>query len=517
MAWVEDRTRKTMTWLDCYGLYREAGVNQFKTIDGLDSDSAFVLGAQQDMEAGADAARAERVATTQYVGDALMAIGAIVLAASSETIAGAVIGALLLAVGAILSFFADIWDVECDKYHCGGYERDSKTRRKIYRAHIRTLVGVYLPDASEYDGKGDCSCNHKSHHCRIVQYLHDGLVMRGQNWDVIEGAPSDSGEVRGVNASVTEGDTKYCTEHWRQHAAAKPLDESGNEIPVGGGVGYQQFQEQLEYVRRTGDWSGGPTASGDLVERTPENFRNPWSSPWTNPEESYYYRAWKVRAILYWMMGHDDLYENILCRTMECMEETLEETSSAGNDNEFNQKRRRGSRWYSSLVWMMRDIWTMGQYLVENGETPTKGWETFGQVLRVSGVSSETEATLTEMAHGKEYAEEEVPFPWTPLFKRISFWQMRTILQNMKPHFPWIPGISPTGGEPYGEAAREKSAVLAPMLMPIREPIIFSMGMKPIPAKLGSGGIRWGVVGLGVGATVIGSYAIYKLLAPKEE
>jgi hypothetical protein len=483
MAWTKERTRKTMTWLDCYGLYREAGVNQFMTQELVDGDSEFVLVAQQDMEAGADAARASQVATTEYVGDALMAIGLAVVGVTGASGWGAIVGAVIAAVGAIVKWLVTLFFVECDKYHCGGYKRNTTTRRKTYRAHVRSLVGVYVPDSWEYRSEKNCYCNHKSHHCRFVQYMHDGLIIRGQDWDHVEGAPSESGEVRGANALVTGGGSKNCHEHWRKHDKARPLNESGGEIPVG--------KEKKK--------------------------------PWECAENSYYYRAWKVRSILKWITGPSDGYhkgdrsENILCRTMECMEETLEKTSSAGNDSAFNQKRRRGSRWYASIVWMQRDIWELGQHLVSSGKTPAEGWTRLGSYFQESGCSEKALDTIREMAAGKVYTPEELPFPWTPLFAHIDFWQMRKILIAMKPAFPWIRDKKPEGGEPYGEEARERSAVLAPMLIPVREPIMFRIGMKPIPAKLGSTGPGWGTIALGTSATLIGAYAIYKLMAPSEE
>jgi len=47
-----------------------------------------------------------------------------------------------------------------------------------------------------------------------------------------------------------------------------------------------------------------------------------------------------------------------------------------------NQKRRRGSRWYASIVWMMRDIWEMGQFMISEARTPAEGWQKFGHVLQ---------------------------------------------------------------------------------------------------------------------------------------
>jgi hypothetical protein len=317
--------------------------------------------------------------------------------------------------------------------------------------------------------------------------MHDGLIMRGQDWDRVDEIPSESGEVRGANALVLSGGSKGCHEYWRQHDDAKPLDKNGKDIPIGGG----------------------------------DNGRLPSQEPWKNAENSYYYRGWKVRSILEWITGPTDGFhkgdrsENILCRTMECMEEVIENTSSANGDSGFNQKRRRGSRWYSSIVWMQRDIWEMAQNLIENARTPAEGWTKFGQILQEAGCHSKTLDVIRDMAAGKTYTPEELPFPWTPLFERISFWQMREILILMKPHFPWGYKKAPSGGEPTGEA-RERSAVLAPMLMQVREPMIFRYGLKPVPAKLGSRGPGLGTIALGTGAALIGAYASYKLMAPSE-
>lgn len=479
-----------MTWLDCYGLYREAGVNQFNTVKSLDENAAFVLSSQEDMEAGADAKDAETEAIIETVGGVLVAVGGLIVAVAGESVVGAVIGVLVAAVGFILSSFADWLTVECDKYHCGGHDRNTNARRRNYRRHVRALIGIYVPDERAWNPKDDCSCSRERHKCSFVRYFHDGLFMRGEDWGSIADSPANSGEIRGVNALVSSGQTNRCTETWRRRASTMPLDESDRELPVG----------------------GEPKPAGGYD-------RSPWDEPWKNDKESYYYRSWKVRAILEWMTGPGSSinHPNILCRSMECMEETLLNTSSAAGDSSFNQKRRRGSRWYSSLVWMMQDIWALGQDIVEHAEKPTDGWNTFGEVLRQSGVNKATLDTLTEMAYGKEYTPEELPFPWTPLFEQITFWQMRTILGKLQQYVPWVPDVPSSGGMPVGEAARERSPIFAPAMIPIREPVIFSQGMQPIPAKFGSRGIGWGTVALGLGAAAIGSYAIYKVLAPSEE
>jgi len=465
-------TTRTITWLDTYGLYREAGINQYLTQEQLDGNSEFVIAAQGDVTSAADAKRQENIAATQYVGDALMGVGLTVMAAASESVVGLVVGALVAAVGAILSFFAEWFNPECDKYHCQGYDRNTNTKKKVYRAHIRGLVGAYLPDAREVTAGGDCSCSYTRgprgmHKCTFVRYMHDGLVMRGEDWGQVAARPSDSGEVRGVNAGIRKGGTKNCTRHWYNKENAVPLRPDGRPIKAG-------------------------------------SEKNPWE----NPEDTYYFRAWRVYKVLRWMQGRDDTYSNILCRTMECMEEVLQNTSSAGGDSSFNQKRRRGSRWYASIVWMMRDIWEAGQKL---------GWKKFGEVLDQAGCGKRTAQNFQDMASGKKYDPKELPFPWWPLFKSIPFERMIEILIVLKDYFPYEYRRLPIGPEPVGENARAQSAVLKPMLTPIREPIIFSVDMQPIPTKLGWLGPSWWVVGLGVGAAAVGGYALYKVLAPEDD
>jgi len=247
--------------------------------------------------------------------------------------------------------------------------------------------------------------------------------------------------------------------------------------------------------------------------------REPWKKPWANGEQTYYYRAWRVQKVLYWIIGKDKKYKgiefidsNILCRTMKCMEETIRETSSIEDDSAFNQKRRRGSRWYASIVWMMTDIFNAGQHLIAQAKTPEEGWTLFGQILKDSGCNNYTLNVLRDMAKGKKYKQDAVPWPFFPLMREVTFTQMREILMNLKPYFPYE-YKAPVVPQPEGEKARSSM----PIIVPVTTPISFNRMMQPIPEKLDSPGPGWGTILLGLGAAAIGTYALYKALAPAEK
>lgn len=544
MGWLRERTRNTMTWLECYGIYREAGVNQYMTQEALDGNSEFVLSSQTDMQAGADTARAEQVAATQYAGEVLMAVGAIVLVAAGESIAGAVIGALVLAVGAILTFFADLFYVECDKYHCTGHDRNTATRINRYKEHVKAMVGVQGEDERSWDHKDDCGCDKRGHQCLFVKYMHDGLVIEGIDWDVIEGEPTTCGVIRGANAiPCKDRDTvdMLCAEFWRVKGNSTPLNpRTQKRIPRGGDnwpelfVGRKYEPRPVSKYAKENNLSARTSHKDVFVHEAKQNaelltkrysekqieemveknkIRPFYKEMWRNKKNTYYFRAWRVQQVLYWMTGDQFIYNNILCRTMKCMEEVFAYTVAVGDDSGFDQRRRRGSRWYASIVWMMRDIWRAGQHLIRQARTREEGWTQFGQILQDSGASENALNELRKMAKGQKYTPRQTPWPFWPLMQYISFTTMREILINLKPHFPYVYQKPPGLPEPQGEEARSRMLINVPVL----EPIAFDSDMQPIPAKMSSARPGLGTIMLGLGAAAVGTYALYKLLAPAEE
>lgn len=455
MAFTKDRTKKTLTWLDFYGLCREAGMSPFATQQYMDEGSDTVNGAMAEMAANAGAEDAESEAVTDAVGDAMMAIGAGIVAVAGESVIGAVVGIVIAAIGAIVKWFAKLFYVECDKYHCGGYDRNTKTRRRRYAQHQQALVGVNLTRASKSatDAESNCRCKLRSHECSFIRYMHDGLMVNGIDLDQTDAQPTTAGRVRGVNG-YGRGYNEGCERYWRDHADYKPLKEDGNAISTGSR-----------------------------------------SDPWENSIDSYYGRSFRVHAVLWWMQEH------ILCRTMECMEDVLLNTTSVEGDSSGNQKRRRGSRWYASIVWMMNDVWETGKKL---------GWSEFERLSREVGANDTVIADLHKMRDGHVYPPEQMPFQWWPFLYHFSWWQLRDLLIKMKPLFPYEPPVGQAA--PEGEEARVRTVTLAPMLIPIRTAVKFNRNMQPVPAHVGPRGPGLGTIAFGAGAAAIGAFAVYKLV-----
>ena len=315
--------------------------------------------------------------------------------------------------------------------------------------------------------------------------MHDGLIFRGQDWGTIKKDPSSlepqvgdnkrealSGAVRGVNALRTGGQEQQATERLAT-------------------------LEKWQWMNQDG--------SRDIEHGSNRK------KPWLNKENTLYHRAWRVQAILKWMAGSPgDLRENLLCRTMECMEEVLEETQAAGGEDSGSQKRRRGSRWYASIIHMMQDIYEEGKKLGVD--------KFYGIFIATCGFveNGPQSKRFKEMfIEGKEFSPEKAPWPWYPLFENVSFENMRKLLLRLRSELVYdMPSVGPL---PVGEVARARDPRVRGLMVPVREPIIFSIDMMPIPAKLGRRGPSWPVIGLGVGAAAIGAYAIYKLLEPQEE
>ena len=454
-SFVHKETTQTLAWLDFYGVLRESGANAFNTQKFLDQGGDALAGAIATMSASAGADDAERVQQAETAGEVIMGLGT---AALVIPVVGEILGAILIACGAIITFLAKYFVIECDKYHCEGYDQKTETQRNIYKSHQRTLVGVFIPDSWELHAESDCSCNHNYHHCSFIRYMHDGLVIDGIEYaTATEGSKTKVGRVRGANG-IASGGNAGCVEFWRNHAASKPLNASGADIP-----------------------KGSHTSAEDAYK---------------NDRNDYYYRAWKVRHILSWMQ------KNVLCRTMECMEKVLLNTSKTPDDSEFNQKRRRGSRWYLSIVLMMKDVWQYGQRI---------GWAKVEEILKKVGASAEALDALKKMKRGDASEQKDIPWEWWPLTSKLTFNQLRAALIEMKPLFPYEPNI--TKAMPEGQAAREQSMALKPLMLPIRTAIMYGGDMKPVPAKTGSRGPGAGTIAIGVGAALVGGYAIYKIVS----
>lgn len=456
---VQKETTQTLMWLEFYGALREAQYNAFEAQKFLDSGGDVLNGSLSEMDAAAGADDQKNVKTAETCGEVIMGLGA---AAALIPVVGDILGVVLAACGAIIKFFAKYFVIECDKYHCGGFDRKTSHQRDEYKEHQQTLVGVHIPstwDSYKFQTKDDCSCDYEYNHCSFIRYMHDGIISEGIEYGVLRGSPTRFGRVRGVNA-IASGRNKGCVEYWRNKSEAMPLGDDGKPISKG--------------------------------EHTDP------AKAYLNAKNTYYRRAWVVRHVLLWMET------NVLCRTMNCMEQVMLNTSRTDDDSEFNQKRRRGSRWYASIVHMTKDVWQYAQQI---------GWDKLQQILKDVGASADAMTAFNKMKAGRDFGVDETPFEWWPLTSKLSFNQIRAILVKLKPLFPNEPPAK--AHLPEGTTARERSIELKPLMLPIRTSIMYGRDMRPVPAKIGSRGPGAGTLVLGAGAAAVAGYAIYRLVSKR--
>jgi hypothetical protein len=179
--------------------------------------------------------------------------------------------------------------------------------------------------------------------------------------------------VRGVNATARGKDSIRINNYWRTNQATRPRD---------------------------------------LVDG---NADRPWARP-----NSWYGRSWKVGKILDWFEN------NFTCRFLKCANDVLIGTTAVPGDSEFNQKRRRGSRWYASVIAINNDIWETGKAL---------GYDRFEEILRGAG-ANEAANVLVEIKNGRRFSPNDLPFEWWPVMQHCSFANMRDSLIRMKDYFP---------------------------------------------------------------------------------
>lgn len=451
-----------MMWLDFYGPLREAGMSKYATQEYMDSGASMIQGGMDSLNALADKSNAETRAITDTVGDTIAGIGEAVIAIAGGTVVGAVVGAVVTAVGYAVKWIARLFTTECDKYHCieQNYSTDYGKRQLVH--HRQAYVGVDFPAGDRewtVDASGACSWGSPKGKCSFVRYMHDGLVIQGLNLSEFQNAPQFLGVVRGANAS-TLGGNAGATEWWKNNTESQPqpLIPDGNK-----------------------------------------------DKPWESDQNTYYYRAWRVRRVLQWMQ------DAILCRTMKCMQDVMLDTPGIPGDSEFNQKRRRGSRWYSSIYWMMKDVWEAGNLVARNN-----GAQKFSTII-ASG-SSTAAQRLNEWTSGKSYSPEQQPFPWWPVLSEMNFMALRQALIDMKPLLPAEPAIQESA--PIGQTARTRGVPgkMGPVLYPSVKTWVKldPRTMAPIPVKTGSRLPSVPVILLGGVATAVGAYAVYSLIgSPK--
>jgi hypothetical protein len=432
---MRDSTNRTLMWLDFYGWVREAGFNKYGAQEFMDGGSDYIQGAMAEMQAAESEGRLAARGIGRTIGDGVAAVGAGIIAAVGGTGVGAIVGAVVAAVGLVISGLTELFTVECDQWDCPS--------PKSY--HKRTLVGVNTPDPGWPVGiyvNNDGSCTYFHRRCAMVRYMHDGMIIQGIDVEKPD-TPGGQGRIRGVNGLARGGSSKL-NEHWRKKESTKP------DIPKG-------------------------------------DKRRPWETP-----NTWYGRAWRVGAILSW------LEKKMPCQRLACMQEVLLGTKGQMGENAFKTKRRRGSRWYSSLVHMMTDVWEVGQAI---------GPQRFAEVLRSEGCP-EAATELQAMKDGKVYQPNEMPFPFWPVLKNCSFDDIRKTLIKMKPMIPY----EPPAGDAMPEGQRTRTVTMMPLMpMRISQAAIYDpRNMMPVPVKTGTRMPRMWVWLLGGAGAVVAGLAVWK-------
>lgn len=432
--------------MDNYSIIREFGMSKYAAQQWMDAGADTIQGSMAEMQAAADAQRLEDRTIGTAVGEGVMAAGAIILAATGESIVGGIVGAVVVVVGAIITGLTYLFTVECDEWDCPS----PKT------FHRRGIVGVDIGGVYEGfhvldDGR---KCMYVHRRCTLYQYFHDGLIIDGISKD--ENSADAQGRVVGCNGSRVGKYSEPLRKYWRKHPS------NPQNIPYG--------------------------HDGRAWEDPP----NTWSA-----------RGWRVSSMLEW------LRDKMPCRILSCMEEILKNTKKGKYDlSDFDAQRRRGSRWYGSLVWMMQDVWEIGQAI---------GTQKFEEVLRAQGQTRAADEVNRIRTERPIYPPNDLPWDFWPVMRHCDWEGLRRTLIAMK---PLIPAEKPVGTpQPEGQAKRIVKVGLAPIMVQHRgRALIFdTIKMRPMPVKTGTRMPEWPVIMAGTAAAAIGAYAIYRALKKEQE
>jgi hypothetical protein len=443
MTFARKTTTRTLLWLDWYGNLREAGMNEFAVLEYIDSSSDILQGSAEALAAAESAGRESARAIGSSITEGMVGVGISILKAAGVTGAAAPWVAL---AGGIITALGGVARglVELFTIECDKFDC---AWPKTYVS--RSIVGVNPPGHVRADDSGKCYYGRR--HCTLYMYMHDGMNIEGISKNVA--SPDSLGRVRGVNGIRRGKNDNNINNYWKVKVNSTPRN-----LPTG-------------------------------------NKNNPWETP-----DSWWGRAWRVGKVLDWVE------DRLPCRFLKCMEQALIGTPRLPDDSIFNQKRRRGSRFYSSIVTMQKDVWEGGQHI---------GSRRFEQILRDVGASSSARM-VKKIREGKVFDASEVPFPWWPVLKTCNFEQLRNALIKMKPLFP----VRGAVGRPLpeGEAQRRaqpKIVQMLPMFMPPKLQIDPS-NLMPIPPKIGGRAPSWPVIALGASAAAIGATALYYILREED-
>lgn len=151
------------------------------------------------------------------------------------------------------------------------------------------------------------------------------------------------------------------------------------------------------------------------------------SEPWRDSSDTWFKRAWRVREIAVW---YKDFWgcESVMCNgaILGAMwnltygrEGGVVVPGSGANhrrDAVLDEMRRRGSRWYSSLYWLHRDIYELA------ADRPINDLQAVVEEVRRSQpkVGDFFREFLTVRNNPGSYSARDVPFPWWPATRKLD-------------------------------------------------------------------------------------------------
>ena len=368
---MRERSINTIMWLDLYSSWRLNGATVYGAIEAITSGTEVAEGSREGIIAAAKEGTEKGKATADSVANAMLAASPVV---ASIPVVGTIAGAVMAAIGGIMKGVLSFFTFECDEYDCAGTTSYAR----------RALIGKNAPPASNpIQNNGECNYMTR-YKCALARYMHDGAVVDGIDLSDPEG-PGIHGRIVGCNTLFTVGSrSEKANSYWRRNGRTSPNIVQG--IPKG-------------------------------------NEKDPWKY-YPQEANSYYFRAWKVSQVLGWMQEH------IGCRNLVCMQDALLHTPANYGEGEFEQKRRRGSRWYASIYMMMQDLWN----LCNNQDFG--GTDRVVHHLKQVGEHEAAKALVSLRAGKLPKDIKNNPFPWWQAFKMMSFHNLYALFKNIKDELP---------------------------------------------------------------------------------
>jgi hypothetical protein len=291
------------------------------------------------------------------------------------------VGSLLSAAGGLLGSFAS-WlsgktGGQCEKTYCPGSDKDARK------------YAVGLDPGNRWPDRGT----------HLAFAMHDGLIVQGPG---ATGTPDQFGRKKGAGPLYVDSPGKPSS-FMNVITRANPFYGLGTSLPKGD-----------------------------------------WIRPWTTPN-TYYWRAWRVGTMLKWAQGKMTCpqircFGFMMDKIVDAPEQSFSDMPGGWWETRDNYPgidpkrawalqspatdlaRRKGSRWYASLLMLHQDVGSLALSLPEQS------------VLEAAAAVSGTESFLTALGRvkrGEVPAGPLTPWPWWYATKELTFDQLRQLLLQL--------------------------------------------------------------------------------------